>query len=200
MTKKTNSILAAVIVIALVLSVIVLVYVNLPKHKETNENELPPEIETPLLIITFNGSETNYTLKDLETFDSYTGSGSYYKVGRLPEIIIEGPYEYTGVNLTLLLEDLPNLPENYSITVTSSDNYTTEYNFSEIHGTLTKYNESDNITSTSGVTLLLAYKEAGEYISDPEVGPLRIAYIDDGSITPSNLWAKMVVLIEIVEQ
>jgi hypothetical protein len=200
MTNKTNTILAAVIVIALVLSVIVLVYVNLPKEKETNENELPPETETPLLTITFNGSATNYALEDLEAFDTNTGSGSYYKVGRLPEFIIEGPYEYTGINLTLLLEVLPNLPENYSIIVTSSDNYTTNYTFSQIQGTISVYNESGNITSTGGVTLLLAYKEAGEYISDPEIGPLRLAYVDDGSITPSNLWAKMVISIEIIEQ
>jgi hypothetical protein len=174
MTKKTNSILAAVIVIALVLSVIVLVYVNLPQQQETNENELPPETETPLLTITFNGSATNYTLEELEAFESYTGNGSYYKVGRLPDIVVEGPFIYTGVNLTLLLEGQPNLPENYSIIATSSDNYTTEYNYSQIHGILTKYNESDNITSTTG--------------------------IDDGSSTPSNLWAKMVISIEIIEQ
>jgi len=54
MTKKTNSILAAAVVIAILLSIIVLVYVNLPQQNDTNENELPPETEAPLLTITFN--------------------------------------------------------------------------------------------------------------------------------------------------
>jgi hypothetical protein len=115
--------------------------------------------------------------------------------------MINGPYEYTGVNMTLLLDQFTSLPQNYSIVVKSSDNKTTEYNYSQIHGDVAIYNESSgNISGTGGVTMFLAYKEAGEYITDPTVGPLRIVFVDDELVTASTRWTKMVISIEIVEQ
>ena len=207
MTKKTNQILAGIVIIAVILAVIVLIYVNLPTPTPSNTNNnnnnnstsIPPT-RTPVLTITYNDYHVNYTLAELQAFSSLTGNGSYIKVGFLPSVNIVGPNAYMGVNMTVLLHEIPNLPVNYSIQVTSSDNYTVTYTHDQIQGKITIYSQSGNITGNGGVTMLLAYKEDGHFITDPSEGPLRVAFIDHGKITPSKLWAYMVIAITIVQQ
>ena len=93
-----------------------------------------------------------------------------------------------------------NLPSNYSILVNTSDFTTFNYNKSVINGQVEIYNESGNITQTGGVTMILAYKQDGIYLTDTDDGPLRIAFVNNGKITSSQLWARMVVSFEIIEQ
>jgi len=133
----------------------------------------------------------------IEDFESYSGYGGIIKPGWFPDIVVEGPFNYTGVKISTLLEEFPDLPDSYNITVTSSDDRTNEYNFSQINGNVGVYNGTSNESyTTGGVTMILAYKKEGEYLDETE-GPLRIVFINDGEFTSSKLWAKFIVSIEI---
>ena len=170
-------------------------------------NQTPNEQEqesSVLLTVIFGNYQVNYTLEDIETLESYNGTGAYIKTKLLPDsVVTDDIHEYTGVLMTTLLEQIPTLPENYNISVVSSDGWVTNYTLNEILGYVDVYNETGNITTTETAVMILAYKEDGSYYSeiDPEneTGPLRIAYVGDSPIyTPSGLWAKMVVSIEVI--
>lgn len=208
--NKSNKIITIVLAVIITLAAITVIYINLPQNNEnkkiTGGNNGQQDggnqtTEPVILTVTYGDKQTNYTLDELEALESYTGSGRYIKIGALPSVMINGPYEYTGVNMTLFLDQFTNLPQNYSIVVKSSDNRITNYSYSQIHGDVATYNESSgNISGTGSVTMLIAYKESGEYINDSTLGPLRIVFVDDGLVTASNLWTKIVVSIEILAQ
>lgn len=197
--KSKNKIITIALTIVILIAVITIIYVNLPKDDETNDKTTNGEVNT-VLTLTFGNEIKNYTLQDLEIFETFTGKGTYIRVGWLPEVKLEGPFNFTGIKFSTILEEIDNLPNNYSISVYSSDNKTTEYNQSTINGQVSIYNESGDISEYGGVTMILAYKKDGEYLTDPEEGPFRIAFINDGKITASNLWARMVYSIEIIEE
>ena len=207
--NKSNKIITITLALIITLAAITVIYINLPKENknksgENNERkneENQAEEGSSILTIIYGDEQTNYTLEELEELDAYTGSGGYIKTKVLPTTVsITGPYEYTGVKVTLLLSQIENLPENYSIVVEASDGWTTEYNQSQIRGDVPAYNESGNITGIGGVTMILAYAEGRDYMNESIGGPLRTVYVDDGAITSSDLWTKKVVSIEIVEQ
>ena len=202
----TNKILTIFLVVIICIAAVVLLYVNLPKDETTddttdgdtangdtdnNQTEEPEEI----LSIQYNQNYVNYTLEELETFQYYIANGTMIKTGWLPEVVLEGPNVYTGIKMTILLNEVNNLPDDYTISVLSSDNKTIEFNISEIQGNVDIYNETGNITGNTGVTMILAYKKDGEYLNRTEEGYLRIVFVDDDKITASNLWAKKVVTI-----
>jgi len=198
--KSINKIITIVFVIVIILAVITVLYMYLPKNTE-DEKHLDTTEESPIFFLIFNDIEINLTLSDIESLETYSASGTYIKEGALPDnVIINGPYNFTGVNVSIILNQIENLPEQYIIKVTATDNWTTEYNMSEINGLVSIYNESGNITNDGEVTMLLAYKEEQEYINDTDVGPLRIVFVDSESITSSRLWTKMVYSIEIIPQ
>ncbi|MBN1280667.1 MAG: hypothetical protein JXA00_03370 [Candidatus Thermoplasmatota archaeon] len=197
MAKTTHIILSAAVAGALLLSLAVFIYVNLPPPQTEQDSTTPLVPSTTLLTVSFNGSYTNYTLDDLEALEPITGSGGYIKTKVLPTVSTTGPFEYTGVPLLVLLEHLQGLPNNYSITVTSIDNYSRTYTLSEIKGIVPMYNDAGEVLESGEVTMVLVYKENDEYINDTDVGPLRIAYVDEGAFTPSEFWLKMVTLIEV---
>lgn len=202
--EKTNKIITAVLAIIIIVAAIATLYVNLPKDTQNNNentgetNDQSNESVTALTVI-IGEEQMNYTLEELESLEAFSGSGSYIKTGWLPTVEIEGPFNYTGISITTLLDQLENLPENYTITVEASDGYTKEYNTSYITGNVDIYNETGNITGTGGVTLLLAYMEENSYINESAGGSIRIVYVDDGAITSSGLWVKNVISIEIKE-
>ena len=82
-----------------------------------------------------------------------------------------------------------------NVTITASDGYNKTFSYDEIVGNIDIYDTYGNATE-GNVTMILAYAENGKY--DFEDGPLRIAYIDDGLITPSSLWIREVVSIKIL--
>jgi hypothetical protein len=197
MVTKTNKIVAAVLVIALIVALGVFIFVNLPKQTSPNGGTtIPPE--TSILTVSYNGTRWNYTLAELEALPVMTGSGSYIKVKLLPTVNITGPFNFTGVDIKILLDRIPNLPSNYNVISTSSDNYSFNYTFAQVYGNVEVYDTSGIITGPGGVTMLLAYKQEGQNITDPTVGPLRIVFVDHGAITPSSLWSKSVVSLEII--
>jgi len=169
-------------------------------NETTNGQEEEP---TVLLTVIFGDYQANYTLEYIETLDSYSGTGGYIKTKLLPDsVVISDIYEYTGVRITTLLEEITNLPDNYNVSVISDDGWTATYTLNETLGYVDVYNETGEILSNETAVMILAYKEDGSYYSeiDPEneIGPLRIAFVGDNVIQSSSLWSKMVVSIEII--
>jgi len=155
-------------------------------------------LEENILSIIYESQEINYTLSELEELEAYPGNGSLIKTKVLPDVIIDGPYNFTGVKFTTIISQMDNLPNNYNITVTASDGWTTVFTKDQINGEIEVYNETGDIIEGGNVSMILAYKEDNEYINE-EDGPLRIAFIGENAITASNLWSKMVETIEIIE-
>lgn len=191
--ESKNKIITVGLVIVIFFAIAVLVYVNLPEQEnEDQETELRGYVN-----VIYDDQSYNFSLNDLIKMDLIEGTGNYIKLGWLPEIVIDGPFNYSGVDMTTILGKIEDLPDQYNITVTASDGRESIYSYEEIIGNVDIYNKTGNITGNGGVKMILAFKHDGEYIEDPEEGPLRIAFVDDGSITSSRLWTKLVVSIEI---
>ena len=207
--KNDNRLITIVLAFIVIVAIFTYVYVNLPqdnnkvKNSENidtnNDNNTNVSDREIILSIIFDSEEKNFTLSELEELEVYSGSGRYIKTKVLPDVIINGPYNFTGVKFTTLLSQMGDLPEKYNITVTASDGWTSTFTMNQINGEIDVYNETGNIIENGAVTMILAYKEDGEYINDEEVGPIQIAFVDDEVITASNLWSKMVESIEIID-
>ena len=198
--KNNRKIITILLAIVILIAILALVYVNLPEEtKEDDNNDDIIPVGEEVLSIIYESQETNFTLSDLEELEGYSGSGSYIKTKVLPDVLIDGPYNFTGVKFSTLISQMERLPENYNITVIASDGWTSEFTKDQINGEIEVYNETGDIILEGNVTMILAYKEDNEYIDDEEVGPLRIAFVGEDAITASNLWSKMVVTIEIIE-
>jgi len=192
---RTNKIITIGLAIVICIAIAVFIFVNIPQEEQKEqESKLKGYVN-----IIFGEQIYNYTINDLIKLDSFTGTGSYIKTGWLPEIVIDGPFNYTGVEITSLLNNFENLPETYNITIKASDGKDTNYSYNEIMGNVEVYNDSGNVTRVGGVSMILAYMQDGEYITDPEEGPLRIAFLDTNSITSSKLWTKLVISIEVIQ-
>ena len=198
--NNSNKIIILALITLIIIALVTVLYVNLPEDDSDEDvSDLFQEEEELLLTVIFGDYEAYYNITELGMLDSSTGNGTFIKTGWLPTVILEGPNEYTGCLITKLLEQVDNLPENYTIIVSSSDGKTSEYNLSQIEGNVDIYNESGVVTETGGVNMIIAFKKDGEYITDSEEGPFRIAFIDGDRITASNLWTRMVISIEITE-
>lgn len=205
---KNNKIITILLATVITIAAIAIIYVNLPDDDTSsdddtnddtnNDDENPPA--TIIFTATYDDEIISYTLEELEALSSQSGSGSYVKTQLLPDsVVIKGPYSYTGVKVTTILEEFTSLPTNYNITVTATDGWTSTLTKDQAYGKVDIYNETGNVTATTGATMILAYNEDGEYITDEEVGPLRIAIIGEDIVTASDLWSKMVEAFEITE-
>ena len=170
MTSNLNKYITISFVVVLILAFVVLLYITLPLEQDKTP---PPQKSEVLLTFTYGDQHIQYTLEDLQSMDTYTGHGGYKT--RYPSI--KGPFEYTGVNITTLLERINTPLVNYTLQVTAHDGWVTNYSLDEIYGNVSIYNASGNQTGVGGVTMLLAFVENGVYnFSD---GPLRIAFVND---------------------
>jgi len=170
---------------------------------ENNEGSNGDDPSSILLTIKYGDYKVNYTIEDIEMLQSYSGKGGYIKTKLLPDlIVISDIIEYTGVRVPTLLDEIPNLPDNYNINVISDDGWTATYTLNETLGFVDVYNETGDIIPNITAVMILAYKEDGKYYSeidpDGETGPLRIVLVENNVITSSRLWSKMIVSIEIV--
>ncbi|KYK30621.1 MAG: hypothetical protein AYK22_03305 [Thermoplasmatales archaeon SG8-52-3] len=193
---KIITIALSIIILAAIFTII---YVNLPKEEDTNDKKTNGEKQN-IFTITYGDEIINYTIEDIEKFEEFTGTGTYIKTGWLPDVSLEGPFNFTGVKVNTILNQIDNLPNNYTVNITSSDGWTTNFNLNTINGQVSIYNESGNITQTGGVTMILAYKQEGKYLNESNDGPLRVAFIDGDKITSSKLWTKWVISFEIIQQ
>lgn len=130
----------------------------------------------------------------LRTLSSITGEGGYKKSSG--DII--GPFNFTGVAFSILLEQFPSIPDDYVLIALSSDGYTSEYTKDVVEGELSGYTPSGNMLDSINSTMILAYEQDGSPIADG--GPLMLAFLnEDGNLTDGFRWAKDVVSITILE-
>ena len=204
-TNKSNRLITVLLVLVIVCAVGVLVYTNLPPNNTTpTPTGGTNETRVPIMTIRYNTEEKNYTFAEIQAFTVYTGKGGYHKNFAGPGSI-QQVGNYAGVAITTLINQLDNLPQNYSINVTSSDGYYMVYNHSVILGNLAIYdpqNESNiDPIGNGSLTMILAYKYEGQYLNESKDGKLKIAFLnDEGSITASSLWSKFVVSIDVIAE
>jgi len=157
-----------------------------------NESNQP---EKTLLTITVGSQSYNYTLNNLIALGTITGQGSYInKNGK-----ITGPNNYTGVSMSVLLNSIPMLPENYTFHAIASDGYSRNYSIDEVNGHVLIYNETGEEIGTENLTMIIAYKENGILLNETTKGPLRIAFIGiQPAITNSRIWLGLLTTIELI--
>jgi hypothetical protein len=202
MTAKINKILTGAVAIAIILSVIVLVYVNLPKQTDSSlENNNAHKTTPTIFTLIYDDQQTNFTIADLEQLEVYTAKGGY----RTQSGFIKGIGNYTGVNITTLVNTFDPTLLQYSLKVYSEDGENLSYNYSTILGNVDIYNPDNasdpNPIEKGGVTMVLAYQYAGKWLNESTDGKLKIVFLDEkGSITKSSLWWKKVTSIKIVTE
>lgn len=203
--ENNNRMITVALIVVILIAAVTLLYINLPEENSNSEDQTSnniPEDTTVIFSLIYEDTTLEYTLSELEDLEEYTGSGSYIKTKLLPDtVLINGPWDFVGVRISKLLDQISSIPENYNITFTASDGWTSEYTKNQVLGEIDLYNESGNVTGNEGATMILAYKQDGDYIpeGEDEAGPLRVAFIGGDIITGSNLWAKMVISMQIVE-
>ena len=200
MTSRTNKIIGAVVAIAIILSVAVLIYVNLPKSTE-KDHTTPPNKNHPDFTLIYNDKTQNFTLGQIERLEPYTAKGGY----RTQKPSIKGVGNYTGVNITTLIHTLDPVPYRYSLQVTDENGVTASYNFSTIQGQVNIYNPDNasdpNPIRIGNLTMVLAYQFEGNPLNISSDGKLKIVFLDEqGSITQSSLWWYKVVSIRVITE
>jgi hypothetical protein len=202
MTTKTNKIISAVVAIAIIISIVVLIYVNLPKQTETTEDDTNDQKTNPsIFTLIYDDEQKNFTLGVLERMESYTAKGGY----RTQSGVIKGVGNYTGVNITTLVKMFQPTPYRYSLQVFSDDGSNVSYNYSTIIGNVDIYNPENasdpNPIGKGNMTMVLVYQYEGTGLNDSSDGKLKIAFLDEnGSITKSSLWWKKVISIRIITE
>lgn len=132
----------------------------------------------------------------LRGLPSVTGYGGYKKNSGA----IVGPFNYTGVPFSILLQQFPEIPENYFIKSLSGDGYTREYTKDVVEGSMNGYTPTGDPIDVINSTMVLAYEENGTTISGENGGPLKIVFLnEDGNLTDGSRWAKDVVSITVLE-
>ena len=201
--NPTMKILTIIIIAALIISVGILIYTNIPKPTDQGTNGPPSgnETRTPILTVVFDGVQKNYTLQEIQGIIPYKGRGGY----RTSFPSIKGIGNYTGVPITALIQETNISIENYSIIVYSSDNSSITYNYSQILGNVDRYNPDNASDPTpighGGLSMVLCYQYEGNLLNVSKDGTLKIAFLDQsGSITKSSLWWKYVISITIVPE
>ena len=146
------------------------------------------------LTVLGNGNTENYTLEEIKVFDNYTGyGGTKNSVGTIANYNL-----YKGVLVLTLLAEIGGITTDFALRVTASDNYHQDYSYSMVNGNVTTYNnQTGENLGYNILNMVLIYEVVGEGpITD---GPLRIAYLSpEGYLTDSNLWAKLVVKMELI--
>ena len=155
----------------------------------------PPPPEPEILELNFEDTSLSFTMSELMDLPQINGEGGY----RRSTGTISGPFNITGVAFSTLLDLLPTLPANYSLTAIAGDDWVTEYPKSVIDGNLSGYTPTGDPIGSIQSTMVLAYEIDGSPIPAGD-GPLRITFInEDGNLTDGSLWAKYVVNLTIVE-
>jgi hypothetical protein len=191
-----------VVAIAIIISIAVIVYVNLPKQTEkTKDNNDDHETIPPTLTLIYNDEQRNFTFGELERLESYTAKGGY----RTQSGFIKGVGNYTGLNITTLVNMLQPIPYRYTLQVFSEDGKNMSYNYSTIIGNVNIYNPQNasdpNPIGKGNMTMVLAYQFEGDWLNESSDGKLRLVFLDNqGSITEAKYWMKMVTSIRIITE
>jgi hypothetical protein len=154
---------------------------------------LPP---MNLTLVALNGTQLVLNEVDIGGLSSYESYGGYKNVlGN-----IRGLGNYTGVPLITLCNLVGGINANNSLKITAADNYTMTFDYTEVNGDFTTYDNvtGEEIPHNQTLTPILAY-----YFDDANIsvddGPLRVAIVGpEGLATFSGYWVKQVVKLEII--
>lgn len=202
MTIKTNRILGAVITVAIIISIGVLVYVNLPNQTDVVVQDEPAKKTAPAVFsLIYDDEQRNFTLSGLQQVETFTAKGGY----RTQSGLIKGQGNYTGVNITTLVSMFQPTPYLYSLIISSEDGETLMYNYTTIQGHVNIYNPDNasdpNPIGKGNMTMLLAFHYEGTLLDESTDGKVKIVFVDDeGSITQASLWWKKVTSIRIITE
>lgn len=196
MKNSSNKIITFVLGLIIIIAAITIFYTSLLKNENKTENTNGNEQQKDVLLqIMYNDTYKNFTLNQLQNLEQISGLGGYITSNN----ITKGPYELTGVKITTLLDQFDILSELYSIKVTAADNYSKIFNLSFINGDIPVFNNTGEEIGIGGVTMIINYKQNGEYLDSSE-GPLRLAFIYKDGFTSSKIWIKQVVSILIIDE
>jgi len=195
MKDKSNKILSITLALLIVVAAIIILYNNFLRNENQIENPDENFQKNNIVLQTlYNDTYINYTLDQLEKLESITGYGGYITSNNQTS----GPYELTGVKILILLKQFNITSEVYSINVKASDGYSKVFNLSYINGEIPFFNENGEEIGIGDVTMIINYKENGEYLDDL-IGPIRLAFICEDGFTSSKLWIKQVESIIIID-
>jgi len=162
----------------------------------TNTVELPP---MSLTIVGADGIQVVLDEADIGNLTSYRAYGGFKnQLG-----FVKGLGNYTGVSLNTLCDLVGGLTSTCIVNVSASDGYSGNFTFDEVvNGNFTTYNSNgDEVPHSQPLVPIVAYYFNDVNISDPEVGPLRLAIVGpEGLVTNSTLWVKRVVKIEVIDE
>lgn len=132
---------------------------------------------------------------ELRTLPATSGEGAYIKKDG---VTIIGPYNFTGVKVSYILDQIDYLPENYIVTARSADGYSVTYSKDKVYGEMSGYNSTGYPVGIINSTMVIAYEQDnGSIIED---GPLWLVFLnEDGNLTDGNQWVKGVVSLTILE-
>ena len=177
MLTIVDKIVIGALAVVIVLNVAFQVYIRLPEDDDEGN---------AVLTVFYGGEKWGYTLPGLRDIDAFSGVGSM-----MTKIGVKGPYNFTGVRLDLLLEDLDISGDSVWAQVIALDGYTVTFSGDEIQGNVEVFDESGNITDNV-VTLLVVYSQDGIPLDSGD-GPLRLAYVgQENCVTQSSYWVKQV--------
>jgi len=143
--------------------------------------------------VTFIGEE-NHTLTatQLRKLPTLEGSGKYLKSTGT----IVGPFTYTGVNISAIIELIANISTDLSIKAIASDGYKFTFTKTQILGDVPLYNDEGFQIGHGGsnnLTLALLYDEGGSPLTEEFGGPFRLGYLGvNEPITDGHFWVKYV--------
>lgn len=202
MATKTNTILGAAIAGAIIISVGILVYINLPAQTDVViKDYTAKKTAPPVFSLIYDVEQKNFTLSGLQQIETYTAKGGY----RTQSGFIKGFGNYTGVNITTLVRMFTPVPHLYSLVITSEDGETQRFNYTTIQGHVNIYNPDNasdpNPIGTGNMTMLLAFQYEGNWLNESKDGKLKIVFVDEeGSITQASLWWKNVTSMRIITE
>jgi len=144
-----------------------------------------------------NGSKVKtYSLADLQALKSITGNGGTKGKGGT----VNGPFSYQGVALIDLLNAVGGIASGQSVKLTGSDGYTTTITYDQIiNGGFSTYDATGApVTPATKPTLVVVYSSNGTLL-DSTTGPLEMGLLsNENLVSDGNLWAKMLIKIDIV--
>ena len=150
--------------------------------------------------VTLVGNETKvYNLTEIKAMPSYENGGAFIRTTGA----VVGPHNYTGVNMTYLMDLAGGINSSQSLKVSASDGYSITFTYDQVMGNITTYNEKgEPIGWSEPITMMLAYAEDGDLLETIYGGPLRITYVGDECdgqypITDGHFWIKWVTEIGI---
>ncbi|MCK4717953.1 MAG: molybdopterin-dependent oxidoreductase [Thermoplasmata archaeon] len=138
------------------------------------------------------------TYSELITKDSVSGIAYAYKVS-YPTLPINGPWNYTGIEMIDLVSMVWNTTVPYTVEVVANDGYSLTLTQDEAEGRITVYDMEKNELGVQQVRTILAFEQDGErWFSG---GPLRLTFVNDtGAVTDYGLHSKFVKEIHVMER